>query len=301
MNKSPLPALTLKSITSVFRLKPLDELDSFMLLVQKRRFDQAMAQLQPNPQDSIMRLLTKYMTSVPPRKEPFLHMVLQSKPSTELFSLVWSAVNTYMGQDVTPDESLNSRKQTPLHVACLGQCSAEIIRQLLDGRSGMIPTICRDEDGRYPLHLLFLSDQLGPLSQVMEIVNWLLDCECFVAHMPDDYDRTPLDYARAKRVNDRIIDLLLEARIHLNDDDHDARPPTDPLQETERTSAPIPVAIEYDPSTADDISTLDMKETRSQTSLDFDWVEGDGVIDDYMADKTTLVPSTTPIAKIDAA
>ncbi|GKY92539.1 hypothetical protein MPSEU_000224200 [Mayamaea pseudoterrestris] len=277
MNKSnhlTLPPQILKGITSVFRLKPLDELDGFLQLIQKRKFDEALEQLQPDANECMERFINKYMSSNPPREEPFLHLILASRPPFSLFSIVWTTLNTIMGQDFTPDESLNARKQTPLHVACYSQCGADVIRELLNGRSGMVPSICRDEDFRCPLHLLFVSDHLGPLAQVMEIVNMLLDCECFVAHMADDYDRTPLDYARAKRVNDRITDMLLEARMHLNDDDHDARSPfTDPSQECEVVVAagPIPVAIEYDPATADDISTIDMKETKLKTDLNYEW------------------------------
>lgn len=283
----PLPPLTLKGITSVFRLKPLDELDNFLMQIRKRKFSEALAQLQPEPEESMARLVAKYAKSNPPRQEPLLHWILERQPPTNLFALVWKATNAYMGDEVTPDESLNSRKQTPLHVACFSQCNLDIVRELLNGRSGMIPTVIRDEDGRFPMHLLFLSEQLGSLSQVMETVNMLLDCECYVAHMADSYGRTPLDYARYKRVNDRIIDQLLEARMHLNDDDHEARLPSELLDGSESSVAivavPIPSFIEFDANSSDDVSVLEMTDIRAKHKLEYGWEDTDEELDDYIA------------------
>ncbi|KAL7580139.1 hypothetical protein ACA910_012896 [Epithemia clementina (nom. ined.)] len=181
--------------------------ESFRALVQTNAFSQIQYRLETGPSFSKnkVRWLYKDMYEQGP-----LHFILPYRPP---LSLVESILLCTADFSHVPEEALDSKGRTPLHIAAAYNCSFQIIRRLLSGVSLVVPALTRDDMDRLPLHWAcchpFLPGRAESENKFDTIIL-LLDAYPQAVDMADANGRTPLDYALQHRMLDRRITDLLQ-------------------------------------------------------------------------------------------
>ena len=181
--------------------------ESFRALVQANAFNQIQFRLESGPSysQSKVRWLYKDMYEQGP-----LHFVLPYRPP---LSLVESILLCTADFSHVPEEALDSKGRTPLHIAAAFNCSFQIIRRLLSGVSLVVPALTRDDMDRLPLHWAcchtFMPGRAESENKFDTIIL-LLDAYPQAVDMADANGCTPLDYALHHHMLDRRITDLLQ-------------------------------------------------------------------------------------------
>lgn len=180
--------------------------ESFRALVQANAFNQIQYLLESGPSYSKnkLRWLYKDMYEQGP-----LHFILPYRPPLSVVASILQCTGDFSH---VPEEALDSKGRTPLHIAAAFNCSYQIIRRLLSGVSLVVPALTRDDMDRLPLHWAcchpFMTGR-AELENKFDTIILLLDAYPQAVDMADASGNTPLEYALKHRgIDDRITDLL---------------------------------------------------------------------------------------------
>lgn len=192
-----------------------------------------------------------------------------------------------------PEEAIDDKRRTPLHVAAASGCHVNVISRLLEGATVAMPALMRDEMGRFPLHwaCVYASTTLASkkpswlgnkttyekaVQQCIHCIIHLINVYPQAIGIKDSLGHTPYALARSPQPADTsILKVLKKAlRMHLTglDPEKAARP--DDSHDTTAASTALPLSevslsccIESLPTVQDDeVSSLGQDEDRASPS-----------------------------------
>ena len=207
-----------------------------------------------------------------------LHLLLCYQPPQELVALTVHLMVTKNSDELVPEDTRNSRGETPLHVAVQHNCDASIVELLTRGMAGTLPAVTKDEQLRYPLHWacanptgvnpIVNKQHVPSASDVLNMVKsitFLSKIEPMSVEVKDVNGQTPIEIARQHGADDKIILALENAaakafRRSNHETDH-----------SEDTKHGYPPTIQY-ADTQDDLSSVSWLEVaKNDESNIFEW------------------------------
>jgi ankyrin repeat protein len=186
-----------------------------------------------------------------------LHMILQYKPPVSLVNLLILKLSE-LYQGFVPEDAVDVRGRTPLHLAVQYYCDPSVIQRLISGRMSSAPAVTKDYWGRLPLHWACENSQghkyngwrllaCGSRSEqcsIMsaEIIEILLTVYPHAVTVKDCKGCTPLDLALENGADHETVLLLDHVNRKLSADSPSTSANTGNESESEIVDAPISFA-----------------------------------------------------------
>jgi hypothetical protein len=169
-----------------------------------------------------------------PRRVTVLHQILPHQPPVELVDLICKALTRICSISV-PEDMVDERGATPLHIAAAQMCDATVIRRLLQGPTLQLPAVTLDRTGRTALHWVCAAPWSQPnqnnnsnsitaglfwgvggstpardtfFENKLEIIKILLAAHPFAKVIRDEDHRLPRDLARSLHAEPILVRAL---------------------------------------------------------------------------------------------
>jgi hypothetical protein len=141
-----------------------------------------------------------------------LHIALAHRCPLAVVESVISAMKSHV---LIPEETLDERGLTPLHVAAESFAEEDVIVRLLEGESLVMPAIVRDHTGRTPLHCAAGAVFSGKRRN-KQMHEWhryramqvLIENYPEAVHLTDDVDKTPVQYGKEQGVKNASMSRM---------------------------------------------------------------------------------------------